>query len=67
MKLIGLLEVIRFFKTCISFFIMVALGQVNFVIPYYKPMGKYENVPVSHKPTETTQFFQDHVHLPHLS
>ena len=29
-------------------------------------MGKYEMLPVSHKPIKTTQFFQDHGPSPHL-
>ena len=41
-----------------------AKGQVNFVTlpPHNKPMGNVKMLLVSHKPTETTQFFQDHGH-----
>ena len=66
MKLAGLLSLISIYKMYVSeFCILVTLGQFR-DLPIISIWGNMKMLPVSHKPTETTQFFQDHGHSPHL-
>ena len=69
MKLTELHEVISTYKMCASEFLSWWHRVRSISWPlyiYYKSMRKYVNAPVSHRRTETTQFFQDHDHSRHL-
>ena len=67
MKLAGLLEVISTYKTCVSelFSWWLKVRSISWP-PIISLWGNMKMLPVSHKPTETTQFYQDHGHSPHL-
>ena len=67
MKLTGLVDVTSTYNIYVleSYPSHLSSGQVR-DLPIISPRGNMKMLSVSQKPTETTQFFQDHGHSPHL-
>ena len=67
MKLTGLHEIISNYKLYVSDIYTGDLRSGQFQdLPIISLSGNMKMLLVSHKPTETTQFYQDHNHSPHL-